>query len=216
MCHGCNKCKPFSEFHKCSRRRDGLQSQCKTCTAQHNARYYQRNKERCRQARTTYYRAHKEESKACCKSYYEAHKEAKLEYDKQYRRTHRKEHNAWKQKWRAQNKDKVASYQRKARRTNPVYYEKYRLRKVIRQSFDAKGKGESPVLLSVCKCTRLELYQHLCATWQERYGTPYQGEECEIDHIIPLKEAATLDEVHELFYYKNLQLLTQEDNRQKG
>ena len=60
------------------------------------------------------------------------------------------------------------------------------------------------------------LYEYLCKTWKDRYGTEWTGQPCHIDHIIPLATAKTEKDIIELCHYKNLQLLTPEDNMKKG
>ena len=39
ICGGCKKEKPASEFYADRKRKDGLQCQCKACTAQHHERW---------------------------------------------------------------------------------------------------------------------------------------------------------------------------------
>ena len=39
VCGGCKKEKPASEFYADRKRKDGLQCQCKACTAQHHERW---------------------------------------------------------------------------------------------------------------------------------------------------------------------------------
>lgn len=58
--------------------------------------------------------------------------------------------------------------------------------------------------------------KHLFKTWEKRYGTLYAGEDYHIDHIIPLSEAKTEDEVMKLCHYTNLQLLKPSDNLSKS
>ena len=53
------------------------------------------------------------------------------------------------------------------------------------------------------------------ATWHENYGSEYNGEKCEIDHIYPLADAESEKEVIELCHYSNLQLLSSSDNLDK-
>lgn len=61
------------------------------------------------------------------------------------------------------------------------------------------------------------MYDYLINTFTDRYGREFQsGEAVYIDHIIPLATATTENEVLKLCHYKNLQLLTAEDNLAKG
>ena len=65
-------------------------------------------------------------------------------------------------------------------------------------------------------CTFEELQKYLEQTWENNYGTSYNGEEVHIDHIIPLVTAKTEEDIIKLNHYTNLQLLTPEDNMAKG
>ncbi len=56
----------------------------------------------------------------------------------------------------------------------------------------------------------------LLETFKENYGYEWDGkEEVHIDHIIPLAIAETEEDVYELCYYENLQLLKAKDNLKK-
>lgn len=46
QCTKCKQHKDESDFHKASRRKDGLQTACKECKLKHNRAYYKRNKKR--------------------------------------------------------------------------------------------------------------------------------------------------------------------------
>lgn len=66
-------------------------------------------------------------------------------------------------------------------------------------------------------CTAKEFYLHLLKTYKENYGENYDEiQEVNIDHIIPLVTAQTKEDVYNLFHFKNLQLLKEEDNRNKS
>lgn len=79
-----------------------------------------------------------------------------------------------------------------------------------------RGKSKSKYLESITGCTNQMLYDHLVSTWERRYGNKWDGQPCNIDHIIPLATANTKEKKEKLCFYKNLQLLTQEDNMRKS
>ncbi len=80
-------------------------------------------------------------------------------------------------------------------------------------SFNRRGFRKSARTEEIVGCTLQELYEHLCKTYQVRYGEEYNGNRVvHIDHIVPLANAHTEEEVKMLCRCDNLQLLTAEDN----
>lgn len=214
-CYACNKDKPLDDFYRHSKKPDGRQTQCKECQNAHFKVFYKAHTDQYTSTRRKYYRQNKEKISIQSKKYYQQNKEKVAIRSKTYYQSHKEQHNAWRRQWRAENKDRLAAYARKSRQ-DPIKHEKVRLLKMARKIFDHQGTNHSPTLESICGCIPLELYRHLCRTWEKNYGRPYNGEPCEIDHVLPLKEAKTIEDVHRLFHYSNLQLLTKEDNRTKG
>lgn len=68
----------------------------------------------------------------------------------------------------------------------------------------------------VIGCSFEELKIHLEKTWLDNYGTVYNGEKVHIDHIIPLSQGKTEEEILKLCHWSNLQYLKPEDNQAKG
>ena len=75
-CSNCGELKPFSEFSKDKRSKDGLQSNCKKCMKE----YYENNKEKILEQRKEY----RENNKEKIKEYYENNKEKILKQKKDY------------------------------------------------------------------------------------------------------------------------------------
>lgn len=214
-CSMCGVLKDVSLFYKRVVAKDGLMSCCKSCNAAQNRAYHQAHLEYRRKQHADYYARNSIEINKKHRAYYQNNKGKVLARCHSYYQQNKAQYNKWGKAWRKGNKDKMAAYARKARQ-NPIKWEKQRLLKVVRRVFDHQGLSKSPTTEAICKCSPLELYRHLCNTWEKNYGAPYAGEKCEIDHIVPLKQASTIEEVQELYHYTNLQLLTKEDNRAKG
>lgn len=83
-------------------------------------------------------------------------------------------------------------------------------------SFSRRGFSKSKHSEEIIGCTFEELEEHLKETWKENYGTEYNGEDVHIDHIIPLAEGSTIEEIIRLCHWSNLQYLKPEDNIDKG
>ena len=84
----CGKCKvekSFAEFSKHSSKKDGLQSECKSCAKE----YLQDNKERLKERAKQYYEDNKELIKETQKQYKQTNKERIKEYNKEYQKQRR-------------------------------------------------------------------------------------------------------------------------------
>jgi len=74
-------------------------------------------------------------------------------------------------------------------------------------------------LYSITGLDSNSLVRHLYSTFEMTYGIPrgwINLKDVEIDHIIPLHTAKTMEDVKRLNHHTNLQLLLKEDNVSKG
>lgn len=60
ICSNCGQEKPISEFPKCKRNKDGLDTHCKECRNAKNKAYREANKDKVKVARHKYYEENKE------------------------------------------------------------------------------------------------------------------------------------------------------------
>ena len=187
----------------------------------YQAEYYIKNKQRLKDYKKKYY----EENKEKYKDRYEKRRKTDAacirEKRAEYYYRNREKILARRKKWRENNKDKSrASYLRRlANRTEEekiLARQVQKMRYALWYNFKIKGKSKSKYLESITGCSNQMLYNHLISTWEKRYGGEWVGQPCNIDHIIPLVTASTKEEKEKLFFYKNLQLLTQEDNMRKN
>lgn len=156
-----------------------------------------------------------EENKKYCKQWHKEHKE----HEKEYRRKNIEHINQRNKKWYKNNADKIReyhkNYKRKVRKDDLIYFED-RIRNMISHSFRRKGYTKKSKTYEVLGADYTEVIKYLKETWYKNYGKEYNGEPYEIDHIKPLSIAKSEEEVINLCYYKNLQLLTPEDNLKKS
>ena len=187
----------------------------------YQAEYYIKNKQRLKDYKKKYY----EENKEKYKDRYERRSETDIahrrEKNLEYYYKNREKILAKQKKWREDNKEKSReNYLR--RLANKTEEEKLlakqvqKMRYALWYNFKIKGKSKSKYLEGITGCSNQVLYNHLISTWEKRYGDKWVGQPCNIDHIIPLVTASTKEEKEKLFFYKNLQLLTQEDNMRKN
>ena len=165
---------------------------------------------------------------------YLKNKENRKEYSRKYYASHKEQVQKYNKKYRTENADKIREKKSLYARTSPVAkkqrYEykkrrierdtvfalKERARKTIADSFLRRGYKKNSKSQEIIGCDWPTFTKHLFKTWEKRYGTVYAGEDYHIDHIIPLSEAKTEDDVIRLCHYTNLQLLTPADNLAKS
>ena len=156
-------------------------------------------------------------------AYAKKYREENLEKIKEIQRSYRESHADIIRKRRAiyvrtslVAKASRARYKKRRLERDVVFSMKERMRKTLIDSFLRRGYKKGSKSEEIIGCDWGTLAQHLFKTWQDRYGTVYAGEPCHIDHIVPLSEAKTEEEVKKLCHYTNLQLLTPEDNLTKS
>ena len=215
ICCKCKVVKPFDEFGKDKKAKDGLNYNCKSCIKELNKEYREANREKKAAKAKKYYEANKEKIITQVKEYYEANKEKK----KEYRQANEERMKEYKKEYYQTNKEKVKEYikqyQKERRKTDPLYKMKGNLR--IRTSFAFKNKGYSKTsktqeMLGVdweIAKAHIERQFKKGMNW-DNYG------EFHIDHIIPLASANTEEELKKLCHYTNLQPLWAEDNLSKS
>ncbi|MBP5633404.1 hypothetical protein J6X13_00510 [Candidatus Saccharibacteria bacterium] len=178
--------------------------------------YRQTHKDEIRERDKEYARAHKEQIAQKHKEWYAKHSEERAEYNKFYREANA---DAIKQKRQLYDKKHRKTITAKfiARRNNdPLFKLSTQVRGLIRASLKKKGYGKDSHTYEIIGCNYEMLFEHLKQTWLENYGTEWDGEDYHIDHIIPLATAKTKQEVLDLCYYENLQMLTPHDNLRKN
>ena len=239
ICRVCGEEQPLDEFPirtDSGKRRN----ECRQCKIAYLKKYRSipENKNRIAQLNKSYREAHKEELTEYWKNYQRAHLDKFRQYNKKHRdnmtpeqkeRTnaasrryverHKNEpefierRRAWHRESSKRRRKKITAYAENRKRRDPVFKLKTQIRNDIRMSFNRRGFRKSERTEVIVGCTLTELYEHLCMTYKARYGKEYDGKELvHIDHIIPLANARTEDEVKELCRWDNLQLLTAEDN----
>ena len=118
------------------------------------------------------------------------------------------------------NKNKILErrrkYEKRKRKEDEVFKLKMDLRTKTLHYFINKNDDYN-LMKKIIGCGQKEFTNYLLNTFYINYGYKYnKNEKVNIDHIKPLKLAKTKEEVIEAFYYKNLQLLKEKDNIQKG
>lgn len=114
-------------------------------------------------------------------------------------------------------KKEYTEKERRKRQTDEVYRLKNNARKAIRFALKYKDFEKCKKTEEITGMRIDNLKAYLLKTFIERYGYEWNEiEKVDVDHIIPLNTAKTKQEVLELCYYTNLQLLREQDNIKKG
>jgi hypothetical protein len=185
----CTKCKvekPKTDFSIRSDRKCGLVSRCKKCIKITKDAWYAANAESEKQAAAKWYALNKPRIR----------------------------------EWREENGQRInerhKNYNIQRRQTDPLFKLKYNLRNRIGQAITKSGYSKKSKTHEILGADFATVKSHLEATWLANYGTPYNGESCAIDHIVPCAWATTEEELVKLQHYTNLQYLTPEDNLKKS
>lgn len=100
-------------------------------------------------------------------------------------------------------------------RKNPIYRMRFALRAACRRACIYSGNRKSRRTLEVLGADVATIRAHLESLFRPGMSFDNYGE-WEIDHMVPLASAKTIQEAYELCHYTNLQPLWREENRKKA
>ena len=204
----CKTCKielPLDLFNKFKGSKDGLRYSCKECSNKLNKEYQDNNKEKIKLRRHKHYVENKEALNEITREYHRNNKEKLAIY-----------YNNRKDEYREYRKQ----YKKNRKQTDPLYSLSERIRKSILNSFSKVSYKKNTKTTQIIGCSFYELKMHLESkfeswmTWENR--GKYNGEfnfGWDIDHIIPIASAKTIEELINLLHYTNLQPLCSKFNR---
>ena len=241
ICRKCGQEKPITEFYF---RRDNkkYRTDCIKCCNRYGKMYRTAHVEQMQEYNKKYREEHRDELDEYFKNYRKTHLDKYREYNKrsrenwtdeqkqranersyEYRKRHsdkpefRERLREWNRKSSKKRRKKITAYEEARKKNDPVFKLKKQLRNEIRESFNRRGVRKSGHTEDIVGCDLDYLYRHLCMTYFIRYGEEYDGNTIvHIDHIKPLSNAHTEEEVVELCRWHNLQLLKAEDNLYKN
>jgi hypothetical protein len=212
----CTKCgteKPISEFHRCTRNKDGLASECKACHAAVNASYRAANTDKIRASNSAYIEANRDKRRAYRTAYRSentskirtanaAYRAANTEKARVTRSTYRAANTgkirAAVAEWAAANRDKHREAISAWAKANPekcrIYKQNRRARKI-----EAGGKLSTGLAVKLFK-----LQKGKCPCCNQPIGENYH-----LDHIHPLAMGGENTD-------GNIQLLRSTCNHQKS
>jgi hypothetical protein len=192
-CTKCNKNKLFSDFWK-GNDQFNLQYKCKSCIK----KYAKKNKKKISKYK---------------KQWYIDNIDKKKVYDLKYLEKNREIINKKAKRYREKNKKKISKYFSNRLKNDPIYRLKKNLRTRIGLAIKTNQKKGSMIDHLGCSIEEFKFYledQFSKGMNWDNYG------EWHIDHIVPLNEATTVEEIYELCHFSNLQPLWAIDNIRKN
>lgn len=106
-CSKCGEVKPFDEFYKRARSKDGLFPHCKACDIEKSKSYYAANKSKSTARNAAYYHANSGKITAQKKDYRARNAEENRAKAKEYRTANREKVKQWRMAHRAANAEKI-------------------------------------------------------------------------------------------------------------
>ena len=208
LCRICNINKSVDDFYKTSNGggKYGVGSTCKECQGKKNKLYRDTNKDVIKKKRDEIYQNPDDRKKVreYQNNYYQKNKDkllpALLERQKK-------------------NREKINERNRKRYNEDPLFKLKHNIKRAILKNLNGEIKKDSTVNILGCSINEFKIY--IESMWEEwmtwdNYGKYLKGSKnfgWDIDHIIPISSAKTIEEVLKLNHYTNLRPLCSYNNR---
>lgn len=177
------------------------------CQRKYRANYSEEVKQKLAEYQKKYRQKNKEKLLAQGKEYREKNREKILKQKREY---------SQKQNVKEYRKKYQAEYRKSRRARDPTYDAIIKYRYQLTSYIKEQGHKSNCASRKMIGCEWHVFWERMLMTWKEKYGRDWSGESYQIDHIVPLATAQTPEEVYSLFNYKNLQMLTPEDNINKA
>ena len=223
VCPDCKIEKDANDFHKATRKKNGISIYCKICTNLRTKNHYYKNREKRIKKINEYRETHKEhlreKQKITWKLYREKNKEYLNEYNRKWREENRELARDLTKNWRLNNLEYRNEYKRKRNKEDPSYKLSELLRSRVKGALKGNYKSGSAIRDLGCPIEDLkwwfEFWFDEGMNW-DNHG--YGKGKWNIDHIKALSKFDLTDRVQflEACNYKNLQPLWHEDNMLKG
>lgn len=226
-CPKCNTVKPTAEFHKKKSTKDGLSVYCKECKRKMDILSYNKNKEKRLIKAKKYYEKNKdtilnkiktEEFKLNRRIKYQENNEYFRQYKHVYKQRNRErileKQKIYKNKRKESGKER--EYLKKRYIENPILKVVKNLRKGLHRVLISKGGHKTDSYTKSIGIDVEGLKQYLEKQFTEEMTWDNYGTYWNIDHIIPLSSAYSIDKLYDLNHYTNLKPMKCNDNFSKN
>ena len=201
ICTSCQTEKQTTKFHKEKKGRFGVKSICKACHLEKK-----RSNPKEKEYRRKNYQLYKEKNRARSRRYKRENREKIAEYNREYNKRPEV-----KMRRRIYNR----RYENRRIFSDPVYRERKFLWRNICRALMVYGYSKKTVVYKALGADRDTVRKHLQDQFKDGMSWENYGD-WQIDHIIPLSSAETVERVVELNHYTNLQPLWAEENTKKS
>lgn len=113
------------------------------------------------------------------------------------------------------NKDKISEKRKQRLENNPVVAYGLKIKKQIQAVYARKQKSVGPKLFAILGCQANEFIEHINSQLRDGMTIENYGE-WELDHIVPISSAKSVEDVDRLCHFSNYQPLWRKDNHKKG
>jgi hypothetical protein len=219
VCNKCNEELGLNMFYIDKSKKDGLQSNCKSCIKIINKTYNFLNPNKSQEYNLKFKNNNPNYYEGYNKQYNLDNYESQKEYNKLYKSSdiYKIQSSKYSHKWRLKNPNYGNEWCKNRKKNDPIFKLSHSIRNLILGSFKRACNGKfnkSQHTQEILGCTLEEFIQHLESQFVEGMALENHGE-WEIDHIIPISSGKTEEEILKLNYYTNFQPLWKEDNRKK-
>lgn len=239
ICTKCNIEKPFDEFTKQKKGKNGYRSNCKSCSKKYYEKnfqklkeynlknkdrkieylktYYEKNKEKLKEYRNNYNKIYNKQNAENFKKYYEKNYEKLKEYNNIYYEKNKEKIKKISNLYRKNNKIELYKKLKYKKENNFLFKLKCNIRTLITGSFKRgtnqfSKKAKTEIILG---CTIEEFIKYIESKFTDGMCFENHGK-WHLDHIIPLASANTEEDIIKLNHYTNFQPLWAFDNLSKS
>lgn len=209
ICKLCLIEKELSEYNKEINGKYGVKAVCKIC----------RNI-KCRLDNSSKSKGRRKGSLLTNKEYREKNREKNKEYQKEHYQKNKESililRKEYYQKNKEYSKNYAKSYNRDRRLIDPLFKMIGNTRNLIKNSFLRKFTKKSKKTIDILGCDFIFFSNYISNMFDENMNWDNYGIYWEIDHIEPISNAKSIDDIIKLNHYSNLRPLKKEDNRSKG
>lgn len=217
----CTKCKIYKDINDFPKR----ENRCKECRNIHYKIFKENKSEELKEYRRQYRIDNKEILKEKRDVYYEENCEFLKEKSSKFREENREVVNNNKSEYykKKENREKVSSYIRNRKENDPLFKTSCNIRSLIGKSIKDGGYSKKSKTYEILGCSfdEFKIYiESKFEDWMNWSNNGVYNEEYNVtwqfDHIIPISNAETEEDLIKLNYYTNFQPLCGKKNLEKS